>query len=144
MTEDKFIRGFIAGFIGDLVKAALDQFCYYVLHSVNRRYLDFSAFLVFGHLPQMWSEAVFAQVIELIFSGILAVIFVYLLDFIGARYLYFKSIAFSIGVWFSAYSIPKLLSIAQLRHMHAVTAVSQLRDFRGGRGGRCLCAREAG
>ena len=126
MTEDKFTRGFLVGFTGDLVKAVLDQFCYYVLHSVNRRYLDFSAFLVFGHLPKGWSEAMFAQAVELIFSGILGVLFVYLLDSIGRRYLYFKSMVFSIGVWFSAYSIPKLLDIPELRHMHDLTAVSHL------------------
>ena len=93
---------------------------------MDKRYLDFSSFLVFGHLPRGWPEAVLAQTVELMFSGVLGAIFVYLLDIISTRYLYFKSVVYAMAIWFAAYGIPKVSALSPFRHMDFQTALSHL------------------
>ncbi len=93
---------------------------------MNKRYLDFSSLLVFGHLPSGWPEAALAQIVQLMFSGVLGAIFVYLLDIISTRYLYFKSAVYAMAIWFSAYGIPKVLALSLFKHMNFQTALSHL------------------
>lgn len=72
---EKLIRSFVAGVLGGIVKDILDFISYYVLHFTNYRYLDFAAQILYGNEPKFWWDLTFAQIIELIFCGLVGILY---------------------------------------------------------------------
>ena len=97
--NEKIIRSFIAGAFGGIVKDLFDFFFYYGLHSVNYRYLDFAAAVIYGKKPSFWFDTIFAQFIELIFAGIIGILYSTIIPKETNKYYLFKGWLYGVSVW---------------------------------------------
>lgn len=124
--RDRFVPACLAGIIGDLMKDGLNLLSHHALGLAKLRYLDYTGFMIYGRLPKGIWENAFAALVEAGFSAILGVGFAYLLDVIGTRHLYLKSVAYTVGFWFFAFSVFKLFRIEPFVLVDLGTAVSNL------------------
>ena len=92
------------------------------------RYLDWAAIVIYGTKPVSLAEAVFAQFAQIIFVGILGVLFSYLIRAISSRNLLLRGWLFGAAVWFSLYGIAFLFNVQQTIPVRLDTA---LNDFVG-------------
>lgn len=97
--NEKFIRSFVAGVIGGMVKDGFDFISYYVLHFVNYRYLDFAAQILYGNKPKFWWDSIFAQLIELIFCGFLGVLYYAVIPKESNQNYLIKGWLYGVAVW---------------------------------------------
>lgn len=72
---DILSHGFLAGSAAGVIKNSIDLFSYHVLKFSANRYLDHFSGTIFGHESQSMTEAVFALVMDIWFSGFLGVVF---------------------------------------------------------------------
>ncbi len=97
--DEKLIRSFVAGVIGGIVKDAVDFVLYYLLHFGNYRYLDFAAQILYGHKPTFWWDTIFAQLIELIFCGLLGLVFYAVIPKETTKNCLMKGWLYGLSVW---------------------------------------------
>jgi uncharacterized membrane protein len=97
--NDKIIRAFIAGLIGGAIKDILDLISYYCCRFTNYRYLDFTAMIIYGKKPFFWWDTVFVQFIELIFSGLIGIIFTAVIPRESNRNYLIKGWLYGVAVW---------------------------------------------
>jgi uncharacterized membrane protein YagU involved in acid resistance len=97
--NEKFIRSFIAGILGGMVKDAFDFISYYLLHFVNYRYLDFAAEILYGNKPRFWWDSTFAQFIELIFCGLLGVAYYVIIPKDTNKNFFIKGWLYGVFIW---------------------------------------------
>lgn len=103
--KDRLTRGFFAGFISGIPMNIWS----YILHMYNLtelRFVDWTSILLLGHTadPNFLNHAI-ALSAHLVFTGILGIIFAYLIQFITSTNYYFKGWLFSVSVWFSSYAL---------------------------------------
>lgn len=96
--DEKLIRSFVAGVIGGVAKDVLD-FISYCLHITNYRYLDFAAQILYTKAPTFWWDATFAQFIELIFCGLLGVLYFTLIPKSTNKNYLLKGWLFGVSIW---------------------------------------------
>jgi uncharacterized membrane protein YagU involved in acid resistance len=89
----------VAGVISGVAKDILDSIFYYGFHFGNYRYLDFAAMIIYGQKPTFWWDAVFAQFIELIFSGLLGVLYFVLIPRETNRNHIMKGWLYGVSIW---------------------------------------------
>lgn len=97
--NEKIIRCFIAGVFGGIIKDLFDFFFYYGLHFVHYRYLDFAAAIIYGEKPTFWFDTAFAQFVELIFAGILGILYSKVIPNETNKYYLFKGWLYGVSVW---------------------------------------------
>lgn len=96
---EKLIRSFVAGVIGGIVKDAVDFIFYYLLHLGNYRYLDFAAQILYSHKPTFWWDTIFAQLIELIFCGLLGLVFYAIIPRETNKNCLIKGWLYGVSIW---------------------------------------------
>lgn len=97
--NEKLIRSFVAGVIGGIVKDLADFISYYLVHLSNYRYLDFAAQILYGRKPGFWWDTIFAQFIELIFCGLLGILFYALIPEQTNKNYLVKGWLFGVSIW---------------------------------------------
>jgi len=97
--NEKFIRSFVAGVIGGIVKDVVDFFFYYKLHFGNYRYLDFASEILYGCKPKFWWDSTFAQFIELIFCGFLGVLYFAIIPKDTNKNFLLKGWLYGVSIW---------------------------------------------
>jgi len=98
-VHEKIIRCFIAGVFGGIVKDLFDFLFYYGLHFVHYRYLDFAAAIIYGGKPAFWFDTAFAQFVELIFSGVLGILYATLIPNETNRNYLIKGWLYGVSIW---------------------------------------------
>lgn len=98
--EDRLTRGFIAGVISGIVTNAFN-----ILLGASGlselRFLDWTGIVMYDHIPPFTlGEMIFALVGQLIFTGGLGVLFIYLIPLITSKNLLFKSWLWGASIWF--------------------------------------------
>lgn len=96
------------------------------LHFGNTRFLDYAGIHIYGFKPKTIAEQIFAEITQLLFTGVLGAIFVYLLDKIKKRNIYFKGAIYGLFVWFLAYTITILF---KLKPLDKISLESTLENF---------------
>jgi hypothetical protein len=76
--NDRVILGFGVGVVGGVVSSAWSYLSYF-FHWTTLRYVDFAAVIIYGNQPQCIVDLVFAQLVQLVFSGLLGILFLFLL-----------------------------------------------------------------
>lgn len=107
--KDHFTNGWIAGVAAGASAAIFNLIINWLFDIGAKHFIDFAEVLIFGHRAHNLAEFGLAFVGYLLFTGILGVIFAYLLPVIRFRYHLFKSLVFSLAVWFMVYAIVLLL-----------------------------------
>ena len=125
MLFDRFIRGLLAGIIAGIAMDTIDLIGYW-LKLDQARYLDFAAVIAFGKTASSWMETILSLIIELMFKGLLGVLFVFLIPKIKSKYLIIKAILFGTTTWFIIYSIIVLSKATKFPKVDAGVALSHL------------------
>ncbi|MEJ6949946.1 hypothetical protein [Natronospora cellulosivora (SeqCode)] len=124
MMKDRFTVGFIAGTIAAIVSQFVNFLLVSIINLGNMRFVDFSGVMILGHIPDSLGEEIVAYIGYIVFSGLLAQIYMYFIKLVGHQNYWFKSIIFGIGSWFSIYSITILFAVEGLKEISMETAIT--------------------
>jgi len=109
--ENRFDRGFIAGVIGGLVMNIWSFWAGFI-NFTELRMVDWAGIMFYGHTPPFsLIETVVAFFLQLAFSGVLGVLFTYLIPLLTSHNLYFKGLVFGSTVWFFIYAVSTLFRV---------------------------------
>jgi hypothetical protein len=124
LTNDRLIRGALAGMISALSLLPWNLISYYLLNFAKHTWLELVFLLPMGSSPQGVMDYVASVVIFIIWNGFLGAIFVQnvMPDKEGCYIA--RSIGFSYICWFIFYSIGTLYRIGQLHAIEWQTALS--------------------
>jgi hypothetical protein len=114
--DDRLTQGFLAGAAGwppQIVFTAT----MFKLHFTKLRYLDFAAILTFNHKPQGIWEVIFAEIVVIIFLGVLGIGFSMLLKVVSSENLFFKGWLYGTFTWFAIYAA---MTMYKLEHIYPV------------------------
>jgi hypothetical protein len=125
-VKDRFVNGFIAGFIGGLAMSTLNFISFYILGISELLYLDWASVLIFGHRSATPLEAVIGQAGQLFFSAMVGILFAYLLPLTTSRYYLFKGWVYGLVVWFGAYAATTLFKVTPLMPIKPDTVMSNM------------------
>ena len=110
ILHDRVVRGFLAGIIASVPGFTLSQIAIHFKWTAYR-WLDFTAVFIYGHLPESLGEQIFAAIVTILFVGLLAILFSFLVPKISSNYLELKSWLYAIAVWFCSLSVITLFKI---------------------------------
>ncbi|HEX3044875.1 MAG TPA: hypothetical protein VHY08_08965 [Bacillota bacterium] len=123
--KDRLTQGFIAGVAGWPLQVVFTYTLYY-LHLTKFRYLDFAAVLTFNHLPKGFLESLFAEIVVIVFQGVLGIGFSFLLNAISIENIYFKGWLYGTFCWFAIYAIVTLFRLEHIYPVDTLTALISL------------------
>ena len=121
IIQDRLVAGFLAGVAGGIVMNTYVQIAWF-LNVTQVRYLDWAAVLLYGHRPHGVGDAIFAQIVQIVFTGILGILFAYLIPLITSRYYLFRGFIFGLSVWFLIYSFTLLYDLQGIVPLELLTA----------------------
>jgi hypothetical protein len=123
-SVDRFMRGFVAGVAGGLAMQLWSFISYHLLGITMLRFLDWAAILIFGDHVANTAEAVTAFFIHLVFTGMLGIVFAFLIPQVTSRAYLLKGVIYALIVGFFIYVIPVLLQMPLLRETALGTSLS--------------------
>ncbi len=88
------------------------------------RFIDWAGIIIFGDLPRSHLEGLFAFFMQLLWAGLLGIIFAYLIPQITSRGYMLKGAIFGILAGFIIYAIPTLFQIPFLKDHSLATATA--------------------
>lgn len=109
--KDRFIRILIAGTSASIILFALNLFSYYILHFSNRRFINYSALMIFGRDFNNFAEAIISSIAQIIFSTSLIVIFSYLVLKKKRESYILLGLFIGLGGWFGIMSLCYVIGI---------------------------------
>ncbi len=121
--KDKLTNGFIQGLIAGIVSSIADLIMVNWLKFGDIRFLDYAGTHIYGFKPETFGEQIFAQLVQFIFTGLLGIIFVYLIDKVKQRNILFKGLIYGITVWFLIFNITILFKLEPLDQISFVCAL---------------------
>ncbi|KJS14280.1 MAG: hypothetical protein VR67_00600 [Peptococcaceae bacterium BRH_c8a] len=121
---DRFYRGFVAGVVGGLAMNVWSLFSYYILNFSERRFLDWASMIIYGSLPTSTFQIVYAQIIQLLWVGLLGIIFALLIPAITSRFYLGKGVIYGLMSGFIIYAITTLFRIPNLVIFSTTTVLS--------------------
>ena len=121
---DRFYRGFAAGIAGGLAMNAWSLFSYYILNLTEQRFLDWSSIILYGGLPNSVFQAVYAQIIQLLWVGLLGILFAFLVPVVTSRFYLGKGVLYGLLLGFIIYAITTLFRVPNLVIFSTTTVLS--------------------
>ncbi|MEW6182613.1 MAG: hypothetical protein AB1500_05465 [Bacillota bacterium] len=126
---DRFFRGLVAGIAGGVLMNVWDLTTYYLLGLPILRYLDWASVILFGDLPQTHFQAGYALIVQILWVGLLGVVFAYALPQTTSRGYLLKGAFYGIILGFFVYAIPVLL---ETQYLSDFTTATVLANHSGG------------
>ncbi|MFP4662215.1 MAG: hypothetical protein ACLFPF_08490 [Halanaerobiales bacterium] len=120
---DRFTRGFFAGIMAAVIQLVVGLVLYY-LEFTELLWLNFASVLIYGREPLLFAEQVFSELSVFFFSGLMGILFAYLLTYTTSNNYLLKGFVFAETVWFSTFSITLLFKIPEFRIITFKTSVS--------------------
>ncbi len=102
------------------------NFISYSLGIAEILYLDWAAVLIYGYRFNTILEFVIAQFGQFVFSGMMGIVFAFLLSWVRSANYFFNDMLFGMVVWFGSYAITLLLEVTPLIPVHADTVLSNI------------------
>jgi uncharacterized membrane protein YagU involved in acid resistance len=124
LNMDRFFRGFIAGISGGLAMNVWSFFSYYVLNFTDKRFLDWTSVILYGHLPNSVLEAVYALLIQILWVGLLGILFAYLVPVITSRGYLLKGAIYGLLMGFIIYAVTTVYKVPNLTTFNLATVFS--------------------
>ncbi len=112
--KDRFTIGFVAGIVGGIIMAAIDLI-FSTIGWVHYAYYDWAISLIMGSKSNTIYEAITGQITHILFSGMLGILFAYLLALVKSKNYILKGWVFGIFVWFAVHVIVNLYDFDPLR-----------------------------
>lgn len=125
VLNDRLTMGFLAGVTGGIAMNIINLLSFY-LGIAELRYLDWAAAVIFGTLPVSPAEAVFALIAQILFVGVLGVVFAYLIVALSSRNHLLRGWLFGVAVWFAIYGLTLLFNVQETIPVRLDTAASDL------------------
>lgn len=123
ILQDKFTRGFVAGFLGGVAATAINL-PLYLLGIAKFRLMDFVSHLVYGYFPKTPWEIAFGFLLHWGFAGVASALFVTnLVKLVDEDNFIFKTWLFGVGIWFTVYVITFLFKVKALMVIPFPTAI---------------------
>jgi len=123
--RDRYTNGFVAGVIAGTVMSLLNILSF-KLNFAQIRYIDFGAIITLGSQPNTFLEDIIGFSAHIAFTGLLGILFAYIIPIITSKHYLFKGVSFGIFVWFLTYTIPLLFKVPHLSKISASTALSNV------------------
>lgn len=121
---DRFHRGLIAGIIAGVIMNVWSFISYYLLQFTTRKYVDWTGVILYGDLPRNIGETIYALLIHLVWTGLLGVIFAYILPRITSRGYLIKGVFFGFVTGFITYAITTLFKTPHITITPLRTVIS--------------------
>ncbi|EHQ92076.1 hypothetical protein [Desulfosporosinus youngiae] len=122
--KDRFARSLVAGFFASLVLLALNLFSYYILHLSQRRFINYSALMIFGRQFNNFPEAFVSSIAQICFSTSLIVISSYLILKEKRETYLLRGLFVGFGSWFAILSSCYIIGIHNTLLMDLGSAIS--------------------
>lgn len=122
ILRDRLVAGFIAGAAGGIAMNVFVEIAW-LLNLTQVRYLDWAAVLLYGHRPHAFGEVAFAQIVQIVFTGILGIAFAYLIPLISSHHYLFRGLIFGLTAWFLIYSVTLLYGLHTIVQLELLTTV---------------------
>lgn len=125
--SDRLTMGFIAGIVAGIVMN-IESYVAYALDLDTLRFVDWSGVIIFGHQPPFSvGEILFAQLCQLFITGVLGIIFVYLIPRVTSENIVLKGWIYSVATWLVIYVLDIfLLEIEGITELPLRSAVSNI------------------
>jgi hypothetical protein len=122
--KDRFARILIAGLFASVILFALNLFSYYILHFSNRRFINYSALMIFGRESNSFTEALISSIAQIGFStGLVVILSPLVLKEKGKNYIW-KGLSIGFGSWFGIMSLCYIIGIHKILAIHIGSATS--------------------
>jgi len=122
--RDRFARALIAGVFSSVILFGLNLFSYYVLHLSERRYINYSALMIFGRKFNNLFEAILSSIAQIGFAAGLIVIFSYLILKEKRENNLWRGLFIGFGSWFSIMSFSYIIGIHEKLPINIGSAIS--------------------
>ncbi|TYO93901.1 hypothetical protein [Desulfallas thermosapovorans] len=110
IENDRLARGLIAGLAGGVIMNIINLTSYY-LNIAELRFLDWASLVIYGTKPYSVLEAIFAQMAQLVFVGLLGIILAYLIPVVTSKNYLLRGWLYGVLIWFSLYGLSYLFKI---------------------------------
>lgn len=121
---DRFGKGLAAGVAGGIAMNLWTLFAVFVLTWPVVRFIDWAAIILYGGFPRSHAEGVFALLMHLLWTGVLGIMFAYLLPHLTSKNYLLKGAIFGVTLGFIIYAIPTLLQMPLLKEHSFITVIS--------------------
>ncbi|MDW7651373.1 MAG: hypothetical protein SCM57_08585 [Bacillota bacterium] len=98
----------------------------FILNLEIIRFIDWSAMVLYGDLPRSFAEGVVALFMHLLWTGLLGIVFAYLIPQITSRGYLLKGVVYGVLVGFITYAIPTLFQLPILKENSLTTVLSNI------------------
>ncbi|KJR44468.1 hypothetical protein UF75_5151 [Desulfosporosinus sp. I2] len=122
--KDRFARILIAGTFASFILFALNLFSYYILHFSNRRFINYSALMIFGREFNSFTEAIISSITQIGFSTSLIVIFSHLILKEKSENYILIGLFIGFGSWFGIMSLCYIIGIHKILAINIGSATS--------------------
>ena len=123
--KDRFARSIVAGTFASIILLALNLFSYYILHFSNRRFINYSAILIFGRvLSNNPSEIIISSIAQICFSISIIVISSYLILKEKRKNYFLRGLSVGFASWFAISSLSYIIGIHSILPINSGSAIS--------------------
>ena len=122
--NDRFTRGFVAGGIAGII-SGLGSYIAYYLDLTTLRTIDWAAILIFARTPPFsLGDQAYATLVHSGWTGIMGVLFAYIIRFIGSENYYFKGALTGLSSWFTVYILTTFFRVEGTLNIPLITALA--------------------
>jgi len=122
--KDRFTRSLVAGFFSSSILIALNLLSYYILHFSQRRYINYSALMIFGREFNNFPEALVSAIAQLCFTTSLIVIYSYVILKEKRESYLLRGFFIGFGSWFAIMSLCYIIGIHKILKVDLGSAIS--------------------
>lgn len=123
--KDRVLTGFIAG----ILAAIGTDIANWVLFSLNLtevRFLDWASAVFLGYIPATPAEVMVTQLTQIVWDGLLGVLFAMLLPVIKPDYLIYKGMMFAFALFFVFRAITVIYDVTPLNNISLSSFLSNI------------------
>jgi len=115
-VRDRVLAGFIAGILA-AIGADIANWIFFLTGFSQVRFLDWASRIFLGYLPATTEAIIITQAVQIVWDGLIGVLFVMLIPLIDSRYLVFKGIMFAVAIFFTFRAITVIYNVAPLNSL---------------------------
>ncbi len=112
--KDRVTAGFLAGVTAGIAMNIINYISYF-LDFTNELFLQWAAVMIYGRLSETLPELIFAQFGQLVFSGLVGIVFAYMMLKLTSKNYLLKGWIYAVLLWFALYAITIIFRVPHLQ-----------------------------
>jgi len=121
--KDRVLAGFISGILA-AVGADIVNWVLYYLNYADRKFLDWAAVIFLGQLPTDVLEVVVMQIAQIVWDGLMGIVFIMIIPTIKCQGIVLKGIIYAITLMFLFRATTVLYDLSYLKSLSMGTFLS--------------------